>query len=132
MIRNQSILFFLYIEGIRRLIESLPLLKEKIHYKPVQMALQSIIEQTKRRTDAKDVCVELEEKIQELLEENSKEKATEVSDTCLMPPPPVDRNILHSLPKKKRYTKTVDSSIIASPSLKRTKTPTRSSERLRK
>lgn len=103
------------------------------------MALQNIIEQTKKKTDAKDVCVELEEKIQELLEENSKEKVTQVSDTSLMPPPSGDRKTLHSLSKKKRYTKTFDSSIIASPSSKRTRntdvlsaTPTRSSTRLRK
>ncbi|XP_036138844.1 condensin complex subunit 1 isoform X2 [Monomorium pharaonis] len=71
-------------KSIRRLIDSLPLLKEKIHYKPVLTALQNIIEQTKKKADAKVVCTELEEKIQELLE--AKED-NEISDKHLMPPP---------------------------------------------
>ncbi|XP_011702254.1 PREDICTED: condensin complex subunit 1 isoform X2 [Wasmannia auropunctata] len=79
-------------KSIRRLIESLPLLKEKIHYKPVLMALQSIIEQTKKKAEAKAACMELEEKIQELVE--AKED-TEMTDRDLMPPPSV-------VPKNKR------------------------------
>ncbi|KAG7205865.1 hypothetical protein KM043_007797 [Ampulex compressa] len=75
-------------KSIRRLIESLPLLKDKIHHEQVLKALQSIIDQTKKRPDAKAACVELEEKIQELLEgaENSKQ-----TDSQIMPPPPVPR-----------------------------------------
>ncbi|XP_072757251.1 condensin complex subunit 1 [Anoplolepis gracilipes] len=77
-------------KSIRRLIESLPLLKEKIHYKPVLTALQHIIEQTKKKADANAACTELEEKIQELLDtetENSK-----VADSQLMPPPSLPKN----------------------------------------
>lgn len=74
------------LKGIQRLIESLPLLKEKIHYKPVLTALQNIIEQTKKKADAKAVCIELEEKIQELLE--AKED-NEMTDSHLMPPPSI-------------------------------------------
>lgn len=75
--------YFIVFKGIQRLIESLPLLKEKIHYKPVLTALQSIIEQTKKKADTKAVCIELEEKIQELLEA----KDNEMTDSHLMPPP---------------------------------------------
>ncbi|XP_018394292.1 PREDICTED: condensin complex subunit 1 [Cyphomyrmex costatus] len=75
-------------KSIRRLIESLPLLKEKIHYKPVLTALRSIIEQTKKKADAKAVCVELEEKIQELVEAKDNEMTDdEITDSRLMPPP---------------------------------------------
>ncbi|XP_029680531.1 condensin complex subunit 1 [Formica exsecta] len=75
-------------KSIRRLIESLPLLKEKIHYKPVLTALQNIIEQTKKKADANAACTELEEKIQELLETETTENP-EVVDNRLMPPPSV-------------------------------------------
>ncbi|XP_011062247.1 PREDICTED: condensin complex subunit 1 isoform X2 [Acromyrmex echinatior] len=75
-------------KSIRRLIESLPLLKEKIHYKPVLTALRSIIEQTKKKADAKAVCLELEEKIQELVDAKDNEMTdNEVTDSHLMPPP---------------------------------------------
>ncbi|XP_071628166.1 condensin complex subunit 1 isoform X2 [Temnothorax longispinosus] len=70
-------------KSIQRLIESLPLLKEKIHYKPVLTALQNIIEQTKKKAEAKAVCIELEEKIQELLETKDDNEI----DRHLMPPP---------------------------------------------
>jgi len=46
------------------------------------MALQNIIDQTKKKADTKAVCIELEEKIQELVE--AKE---EITDQHLMPPP---------------------------------------------
>lgn len=49
------------------------------------MALQSIIEQTKKKADTKAVCIELEEKIQELLE--TKGEDNEITDRHLMPPP---------------------------------------------
>lgn len=50
------------------------------------MALQSIIEQTKKKADAKTVCTELEEKIQELLEAKGD---NEITDRHLMPPPSI-------------------------------------------
>jgi len=63
-------------------------LKEKIHYKPVLAALRSIIEQTKKKADAKTVCLELEEKIQELMDTKDNETIdNEVTDSHLMPPP---------------------------------------------
>ncbi|XP_011263197.2 condensin complex subunit 1 [Camponotus floridanus] len=74
-------------KSIRRLIESLSLLKEKIHYKPVLTALQNIIEQTKKKADANAACTELEEKIQELLD--SEIKNTKDADSHLMPPPSI-------------------------------------------
>ncbi|XP_011866970.1 PREDICTED: condensin complex subunit 1 [Vollenhovia emeryi] len=81
-------------KSIQHLIESLPLLKEKIHYEPVLTALHSIIEQTKKKADAKAVCIELEEKIQELLEAKGDD---EITDRHLMPPP-------SAVPRNKRST----------------------------
>ena len=74
--------------GIHRLIESLPLLKEKIHHKQVLKALHSVIEQTKKKPNTKAACMELEEKIKELLNktENSKQ------DDEIMPPPPAPKS----------------------------------------
>ncbi|XP_035722862.1 condensin complex subunit 1-like [Vespa mandarinia] len=72
------------VKSIRRLIESLPLLKDKIHHKQVLKTLQGIIEQTKKKSDTKSVCLELEEKIKELLEGSEN---TETNDNILMPPP---------------------------------------------
>ncbi|KAL0134605.1 hypothetical protein PUN28_001419 [Cardiocondyla obscurior] len=73
-------------KSLRHLIENLPLLKEKIRYKPVLTALQHIIDQTKKKAETKMICIELEEKIQELLD--SKETTNdEVTDKSLMPPP---------------------------------------------
>lgn len=66
------------------MIESLPLLKEKIHHKQVLKTLQGIIEQTKKKSDTKSVCLELEEKIKELLEGSEN---IETNDNILMPPP---------------------------------------------
>lgn len=66
------------------MIESLPLLKDKIHHKQVLKTLQGIIEQTKKKSDTKSVCLELEEKIKELLEGSEN---TETNDNILMPPP---------------------------------------------
>lgn len=68
------------------------MLKDKIYHKPVLTALQNIIEQTKKKTNAKDACIELEEKVQELLE-----AVTNSEDSRIMPPPPV--------PKKKRIVR---------------------------
>ncbi|XP_034178146.2 condensin complex subunit 1-like isoform X3 [Osmia lignaria lignaria] len=71
-------------KSLRRLIESLPLLKEKIHHNQVSKALQSIIEQTKKKPNTKAISVELEEKMKELLQkiENSTQ-----NDNEMMPPP---------------------------------------------
>ena len=76
--------------GIRILIKDLPLLKEKIHNDDVQKALNTIIDQAKRRPDAKTACLELEEKIKELLEsteEGEEQQQKPVSDSEAMPPP---------------------------------------------
>lgn len=84
-------------KSLRRLIESLPLLKEKIHHKHVLKALQSIIEQTKKKPNTKPFSMELEEKVDELL------KGTEnvqPNDNEMMPPPQL-------IPKSKRRTKRV-------------------------
>lgn len=106
----QAINSTLFLKGIRRLIESLPLLKEKIHYKPVLTALQTIIEQTKKKADANAACTELEEKIQELLESE-----TEImKETDLMPPPSImpknRRNVRRSKYKNKNDEADDDSS----------------------
>ncbi|XP_077268187.1 CAP-D2 condensin subunit isoform X3 [Temnothorax americanus] len=85
-------------KSIQRLIESLPLLKEKIHYKPVLTALQNIIEQTKKKADAKAVCIELEEKIQELLET----KEDNEIDRHLMPPPSIARRNKRNVRRSRR------------------------------
>jgi len=85
-------------KSIRHLTESLPLLKDKIHHKPVLTALQNIIEQTKRKADAKAACTELEEKIQELLEA---ETNTEMPDSHLMPPPSIVPKIKRNIRRNK-------------------------------
>ncbi|XP_046144630.1 condensin complex subunit 1-like isoform X4 [Osmia bicornis bicornis] len=71
-------------KSLRRLIESLPLLKEKIHHNQVSKALQSIIEQTKQKPNTKAISVELEEKMKELLQKT--ENSTQ-NDNEMMPPP---------------------------------------------
>ncbi|EFN85409.1 Condensin complex subunit 1 [Harpegnathos saltator] len=81
--------------SVRRLIENLPLLKDKIHYKPVLSALENIIEQVKKRADTKAVGTELEEKLQELLESDAN---SEMTDNRLMPPP-------SNVPKIRRNTR---------------------------
>ncbi|KOX78117.1 Condensin complex subunit 1 [Melipona quadrifasciata] len=75
-------------KSIYRLIESLPLQKEKIHHKQVLKALYSVIEQTKKKPNTKAACMELEEKIKELLNkaENSKQ-----GDEIMPPPAPKSR-----------------------------------------
>ncbi|KAK1132275.1 hypothetical protein K0M31_016395 [Melipona bicolor] len=75
-------------KSIYRLIESLPLLKEKIYHKQVLKALYSVIEQTKKKPNTKAACMELEEKIKELLNkaENSKQ-----GDETMPPPAPKSR-----------------------------------------
>lgn len=87
------------VKSIRHLIESLPLLKDKIHHKQVLKALQSVIEQTKKKPNTKTICTELEEKIEELLKgtEDSKE-----DNTVIMPPPAV--------PKSRKRNKRVSNS----------------------
>ncbi|XP_014473291.1 PREDICTED: condensin complex subunit 1 [Dinoponera quadriceps] len=92
-------------KSIRRLIENLPLLKDKIHYKPVLTALQSIVEQAKKRTDAKAVGIELEEKVQELLEGDTN---SEMTDERLMPPPPNTPKIRKSIRQTKRKSTSDD------------------------
>ncbi|KAI4480327.1 hypothetical protein M0804_010325 [Polistes exclamans] len=72
------------VKGLQSLIESLPLLKDKIHHKPVLKTLQGIIDQTKKKSDTKAASVELEDKIKELLEGSEN---IESSDNVLMPPP---------------------------------------------
>lgn len=74
--------------GIRHLIESLPLLKEKIHHKQVLRALQSITEQAKKKPNTKEAAAELEEKIAELIKSAEESKQ---NDTEMMPPPPPAR-----------------------------------------
>ncbi|KAK2584063.1 hypothetical protein KPH14_006510 [Odynerus spinipes] len=76
------------VKSIRHLIECLPLLKDKIYHKQVFKTLQGIIEQTKKKPDAKDVCLELEEKIKQLLEGSENVETPETNDNTLMPPPP--------------------------------------------
>ncbi|XP_029170808.1 condensin complex subunit 1 [Nylanderia fulva] len=88
-------------KSIRRLIESLPLLKEKIHYKPVLAALQNIIEQAKKKADATAACTELEEKIQELLETETETENSSVADKHRMPPPSTIPKNIKSIRKKK-------------------------------
>lgn len=76
-------------KSIRRLIEGLPLLKDKIHNKQVLKALNSIINTTKKKPEAKAVCLELEEKMNALLNAENNEKDGDISDSEAMPPPPV-------------------------------------------
>ncbi|XP_076167655.1 CAP-D2 condensin subunit [Ptiloglossa arizonensis] len=71
-------------KSIRRLTESLPLLKEKIHHKQVLKALQTVIDQSKKKPNTKAVCIELEEKIEELLKGS---KDLNKTDNEIMPPP---------------------------------------------
>lgn len=85
--------------GIHRLIESLPLLKDKIHHKQVLKALQSVIEQTKKKPNTKVACIELEEKIEELLK--VKDKVNE-DDSEVMPPPPVPKLRKRNSRRRKR------------------------------
>lgn len=85
--------------GIHRLIESLPLLKDKIHHKQVLKALQSVIEQTKKKPNTKVACIELEEKIEELLK--GKDKSNE-DDSEVMPPPPVPKLRKRNSRRRKR------------------------------
>ncbi|XP_071858144.1 CAP-D2 condensin subunit [Bombus fervidus] len=86
-------------KSIHRLIESLPLLKDKIHHKQVLKALQSVIEQTKKKPNTKVACIELEEKIEELLK--GKDKSNE-DDSEVMPPPPVPKLRKHNSRRRKR------------------------------
>ncbi|KAL7299993.1 hypothetical protein TKK_0007307 [Trichogramma kaykai] len=89
-------------KGIRVLMKDLPLLKEKIHNEDVQKALNVIVEQAKRRPEAKTACLELEEKIKELLEstedgEDGQQSTQQnpISDSEAMPPPlrPVPKSV---------------------------------------
>ncbi|CAK9809075.1 Condensin complex subunit 1 [Anthophora quadrimaculata] len=85
-------------KSIRSLIESLPLLKDKIHHKQVLRALQSVIEQTKKKPNTHAACIELEEKIEELLK--GKENV-EQSDSEVMPPPPIPKSRKFDKSKKR-------------------------------
>lgn len=74
-------------------------------------ALQNIIEQTKKKAEAKDACIELEEKIQELLETETENN--EVTDQMLMPPPttvPRVRKKVHRNRRKDESDEDEDSS----------------------
>ncbi|KZC05191.1 Condensin complex subunit 1 [Dufourea novaeangliae] len=75
-------------KSIRLLMESLALLKEKIHNKQVLKALQTIIDQTKRKPNMKAACIELEEKLKELLKGTENAEGEMPSDSEVMPPPP--------------------------------------------
>ncbi|XP_066603695.1 condensin complex subunit 1 [Prorops nasuta] len=86
-------------KSIRRLIESLPLLKEKIHNRQVLKALNNIIEQTKKKTEAKAACIELEEKMKELMEMNEDNELT-LTDTQMMPPPTIRRKTVRRIRRK--------------------------------
>lgn len=74
------------VKSIRHLIDNISFLKNQIHHKEVLKTLHGIIEQTKKKPDAKDVCLELEEKIKQLLEGSEK---VEKKENNLMPPPPI-------------------------------------------
>ncbi|XP_031782071.1 condensin complex subunit 1-like isoform X1 [Nasonia vitripennis] len=99
-------------KGIRILINDLPLLKEQIYNQDVQRALSSIIEGAKRRPEAKMACVELEDKIKELLESmhNQENPGGEsqvpklVSDNDAMPPPKklAPKSVKKSKPARRR------------------------------
>ncbi|XP_058809169.1 condensin complex subunit 1 [Phymastichus coffea] len=91
-------------KGIKILTKDLPLLKEKIHNDDVQKALNSIIDQAKRRPDAKVACAELEEKIKELLDntdnnEQNGGSSKPLTDSEAMPPP------LRPVPKTSKATR---------------------------
>ncbi|XP_043285102.1 condensin complex subunit 1 isoform X2 [Venturia canescens] len=77
-------------KSIRKLTESLPLLKDKIHHNSVQKSLNTIIEHTKKKVEAKAACIELEEKIQELLK-TTEAPSEPLDDRQAMPPPPVPK-----------------------------------------
>ena len=64
-------------------------MKDKIHNKQVLKALTSIIDNTKKKPDAKAACLELEEKINDLLKAEENENDGPISDSEAMPPPPV-------------------------------------------
>ncbi|XP_076685668.1 CAP-D2 condensin subunit isoform X2 [Andrena cerasifolii] len=86
-------------KSIRHLIESLPLLKEKIHHKQVLKALQSITEQAKKKPNTKEAAIELEEKIAQLIKGVEEAKQ---NDTEMMPPPPAPRTKKRSRTSKHR------------------------------
>lgn len=60
--------------------------------------MQNIIEQTKKKADAKAVCLELEMKIEELMKADDEADNEEMTDRHLMPPP-------STVPKNKRSTR---------------------------
>ncbi|XP_076630904.1 CAP-D2 condensin subunit [Colletes latitarsis] len=91
-------------KSIHRLTESLPLLKEKIHHKHVQKALQTVIEQSKKKPNTKAVCIELEAKIQELLKCTNEESNNEI-----MPPPQVPKRKKRNRQSKYRSSSEEDS-----------------------
>ncbi|XP_078041894.1 CAP-D2 condensin subunit [Augochlora pura] len=78
-------------KSIRHLTESLPLLKEKIHNKQVLNAVQTIIEQTKKKPNMKTPCIELEEKLKELLKGTENTENAQQDDAEIMPPPSVSK-----------------------------------------
>ncbi|XP_076383101.1 CAP-D2 condensin subunit isoform X2 [Megalopta genalis] len=87
-------------KGIRHLTESLPLLKEKIHNKQVLKAVQTIIEQTKKKPNMKAPCIELEEKLKELLKGTENTENTQLDDAEIMPPPSTSKLRRHRRHKR--------------------------------
>ncbi|OAD62279.1 Condensin complex subunit 1, partial [Eufriesea mexicana] len=112
-------------KSIRHLIECLPLLKEKIHHKQVLKALQSVIDQTKKKVNTKAACIELEEKIEELLKgrEDTNQNSNEV-----MPPPPAPKSRKRSRRTKHRSSSEEEDGNIDSDSEPIPVTKTRSSK----
>ncbi|XP_076656625.1 condensin complex subunit 1-like [Halictus rubicundus] len=78
-------------KSIRYLTESLPLLKEKIHNKQVMKAVQTIIEQTKKKPNMKAASMDLEEKMKELLKSTEDTENLQQNDAETMPPPSVSK-----------------------------------------
>ncbi|XP_076661535.1 CAP-D2 condensin subunit isoform X2 [Halictus rubicundus] len=78
-------------KSIRYFAESLPMLKEKIHNKQFLKAVQTIIEQTKRKPNMKAAAMELEEKTKELLKSTENTENLQQNDVEAMPPPSVPK-----------------------------------------
>ena len=66
--------------------------------------MNSIIETTKKKPDAKASCLELEEKINDLLRTEENKNVEPISDCETMPPPPAPP--LHKVKKTKQKSNT--------------------------
>ncbi|XP_046412431.1 condensin complex subunit 1 [Neodiprion fabricii] len=75
-------------KGIRRLVDNLHHMKDKIHHEPVFKVLNGIVDQARKKTETKAACLELEEKLKQMLDGNDKENEKPDSDAAIMPPPP--------------------------------------------